>query len=998
MAVGKKVECRKFITTEPLGKSGETAEQKVWDAVRLAFADRDCIAYWRYPIFSKVGEFRKEPDILIADLKLGLTIIEVKSIVIDQIVAINGHKWEFQNFYTTGGNPYQQAENQLFAILGYCDREMALRDRVSGRAIVALPLISQQQWKEKEFNKLPSCPPIIFKDNLESDLGLGTRDWEVETREMGICSPTKQSLIEIIEQVAPVKKGTQLSNEQWKLLQAVISGTPMFRPPPRKFYLGKTRASRGAENSLIQNPLSLSPLIQESETAVNHIPRAEVLAKLQSQLLTLDLQQEHIGKEIPPGPQRIRGIAGSGKTVLLCQKAAIMHLKHPDWDIALVFFSRSLYETIIGILDKYLRRFSYGEIGYNQNNTKLRAFHAWGAKNQPGLYSTLCRASGIWSLSVNDTEFQQPNEALAYVCSHLLKSAKIPQIFDAILIDEGQDLIVNDELKYEEKQPFYWMAYQALRPANSSSLSPEERSVGGRDLRRLIWAYDEAQSLESLNIPTASELFGDDLGHLVSGEYSGGIKKTEVMHKCYRTPGPILTAAHGIGMGLLRWEGMLTGITRVEDWEAIGYEVKVDNLADESSVISTDIAIGRDFVGAGSPESLPPSDKLSKPAPTPLNHPGGCYKLSSSKFTNGQKITLYRPSENSPNLVPELWGSPVLEFQAYHSRVEELTALADNILYNLKVDSLRPSREILVIVLGSNFEAMELETYVASFLMERGIDVYIPSTPECNILKPDKENRNPNRFWCEGGVTVSRIHRAKGNEADMVYVVGFDNVAKDESNLSLRNQLFVALTRAKGWLRLSGIGAYPMYEEMWRVMESGDTFTFTFKRKPKREISVTDTGEILRRYADGDRNFQGVNLAGVELVGVNLQNANLIGANLQDADLRNAKLDGVRLVIANLSDADLSGASLRKAKLLGSILNDVQLNHADLSRADLSDAQLRNGQLVGAILKEANLSGADLSGANLLGANLEAVNFTDVNLTGAIMPDGTIFSSGVDGW
>lgn len=62
--------------------------------------------------------------------------------------------------------------------------------------------------------------------------------------------------------------------------------------------------------------------------------------------------------------------------------------------------------------------------------------------------------------------------------------------------------------------------------------------------------------------------------------------------------------------------------------------------------------------------------------------------------------------------------------------------------------------------------------------------------------------------------------RAKGNEADMVYVVGLDNVAKDESNLQLRNQLFVALTRAKGWVKLSGVGSYPLYEEIWRVMRS----------------------------------------------------------------------------------------------------------------------------------------------------------------------------------
>lgn len=40
--------------------------------------------------------------------------------------------------------------------------------------------------------------------------------------------------------------------------------------------------------------------------------------------------------------QRIRGIAGSGKTVILCQKAALMHLKYPQWRIALVFF-REVY-------------------------------------------------------------------------------------------------------------------------------------------------------------------------------------------------------------------------------------------------------------------------------------------------------------------------------------------------------------------------------------------------------------------------------------------------------------------------------------------------------------------------------------------------------------------------------------------------------------------------------------------------------------------------------
>lgn len=876
-----------FITTEPLEKSGEIGEHKAWDAIRDAFAHRECLGYWRYPIFSKVGKFRKEPDILIADSELGLIIIEIKAVTIDQIVAIAGHRWEFQNYYTISSNPYEQAENQLFALLGYCDREPSLRRKVSGRALVCLPRITEEQWYDSGFYQLPSCPPIIFQNHLHPL--------------PSVCASLPQQL----RQITPIIKGSTLSDQQWQLLKAVISGTPVFRikrlTPP---YIGGTGG--------VEQPAATPT-------------RASVLTQVRQSLSEFDLQQEHIGKTIPPGPQRIRGIAGSGKTVLLCQKAAHMHLKHPNWDIAFVFFSRSLYHPIIAQLNKWLLRFSGGEVEYDPKNGKLQVLHAWGAKNQPGLYSTLCRAAGVKRLTVEDTQSNRPNEALAEVCIQLLHNTVVPTLYDAILIDEGQDLIVDDSVKFQGKQPFYWMAYQALRPVDSAQ--PEQR--------RLIWGYDEAQSLESLKIPNASELFGEELGHFVTGQYSGGIKKSEIMHRCYRTPGPILTAAHGIGMGLLRYGGMLTGITRAEDWRAIGYEV-------------------------------------------------------TGRFIPGEQITLRRPKENSPNLVPELWEGSVLEFVAYRSRQEELSALAQNIFYNLRHDGLKPSREILVIVLGSGFEAMKLETAVAEFLISQGIDIYIPSTPDCNILQTDKQQRNPNKFWCEGGVTVSRIHRSKGNEADMVYVVGLDNVAKDESNLQLRNQLFVALTRAKGWVKLSGIGSYPMYEEMWRVMRSGDTFTFTFRRPPQREIGVTDTSELLKRYDTGGRNFQNADLSGAQLAGADLRNANLIGAILRNADLRNAQLDGAKLVIADLSGADLTNANLRKAKLVGAILKDVKLSGADLSWAKLGNADLRNAQLVGAKLVGAKLSGADLSGADLTGVNLEGADLTDVNLDGATMPDGSV--------
>lgn len=123
----------RFIETEVVSQAGASSEQKVWDAVKEAFGKREAFGYWRYPIFSKTGETRKEPDILIVNKSEGIIIIEVKAITIDQIESINGHKWSVKNFYSNTINPYQQAENQLYAILGYADREPDIRRHVTGR-------------------------------------------------------------------------------------------------------------------------------------------------------------------------------------------------------------------------------------------------------------------------------------------------------------------------------------------------------------------------------------------------------------------------------------------------------------------------------------------------------------------------------------------------------------------------------------------------------------------------------------------------------------------------------------------------------------------------------------------------------------------------------------------------------------------------------------------------------------------------------------------------
>jgi superfamily I DNA and RNA helicase len=467
-----------------------------------------------------------------------------------------------------------------------------------------------------------------------------------------------------------------------------------------------------------------------------------------------------------------------------------MHLKHPEWKIAFVFFTRSLYDQIEKLFELWIEHFTNGEIEYNDEyknlaGSNLRVLHAWGASDRDGLYGEICRIERVTKLNPGDTGEKVPNNGLAYGCRNFLKQKpKFNPIFDALVIDEGQDLITEDDLKFtaedgEEKQSIYWLAYQSLKSVTKEQ--PEQK--------RLIWAYDEAQTIHSTGavVPEAKEVLGKKLRLILGGSgggiYPGGIRKAHDMERCYRTPGAILTAAFALGTGFLSKDGITKSkieLMTKKNLQKIGFAV-----------------LEGDFRKPNTP------------------------------------ITITRPPENSPNPVPSLSNHPVIKFENYDSREDELLALLEKIESNLHNDKLKPHKNILVIALGYTtppyYDGNNLERQVANFLMEHGIDIYIPSSLELNDTNPKWPNNNPDLFWHDGGVTISRIDRTKGNEADMVYLVGLDNIAKNESDTKLRNQLFVALTRSRGWVNISGIGDYPFYEEVNKVIAQGNTFTFTLK-------------------------------------------------------------------------------------------------------------------------------------------------------------------------
>ncbi|MFM2315549.1 MAG: hypothetical protein RLZZ04_4827, partial [Cyanobacteriota bacterium] len=375
---------------------------------------------------------------------------------------------------------------------------------------------------------------------------------------------------------------------------------------------------------------------------------------------------------------------------------------------------------------------------------------------------------------------------LAEACLQLLENRIIPQIYDAVLIDEAQDLMA-DHWHYHHKQPFFWLAYQSLRPVNP--VSPQQR--------RLIWAYDELQSLGSLKLPEPVELFGEELGHLVTGQYNQQINKTEIISRSYRTPQQIIMVAQAIALGLLRKNGLLTGSIYPEEWTALGYTIT------------------------------------------------GNWQL-------GHQITLTREF-NSPNIMSELWQGEMICFERFPSRQQELTVLGQKLQQNITEEQFQSDREILIIVLGAAYEANTLLKHTATFLINQGLKIYLPSQRTYNCIDPAQQD-NPNQFWYPGAITLSTIHRAKGQEADLVYLVGLDRIAEFD-DISLRHQLFTALTRTRAWVNISGVGDYALYQELTELMKSGDCLTFTVTSQPQRELRISDRASLIQGYALGRKNM-----------------------------------------------------------------------------------------------------------------------------------------------
>jgi superfamily I DNA and RNA helicase len=344
---------------------------------------------------------------------------------------------------------------------------------------------------------------------------------------------TQPDIVELPGIMGALKTFTSITPEQLRLVNAAVQRITTIKPPNRRENVQR-KDSRGA-----------------------------VMKRIDREIANLDPWQNRAAIESPAGPQRIRGLAGSGKTIVLALKAAYLHARHPDWDIAVTFHTRSLYQQFQDLI----RRFVFDQTKDEPNWSKLRVLHSWGSPRQPGVYSEVATHHGVEPKTFTYAKQLYGYErAFGGVCRELMKVIEkgepAPPLFDAILIDEAQDL----------PQAFFEIAYSAVA-----------------DPKRVIWAYDELQNLTEHAMLPPARLFGmDERGRpRVPDLPATGLDEPDqdiILPVCYRNTTWALTIAHALGFGLYRNEGLVQFFDDAQLWSDIGYEVLDGAIAPNTEV------------------------------------------------------------------------------------------------------------------------------------------------------------------------------------------------------------------------------------------------------------------------------------------------------------------------------------------------------------------------------------------------------------------------------
>lgn len=481
------------------------------------------------------------------------------------------------------------------------------------------------------------------------------------------------------------------------------------------------------------------------------------LREIGRQIAFMDKWQKAAAIETPYGPQRIRGLAGSGKTVVLAHKAAYLHTRNPEWRIAITFHTRSLHQQI----NQLITSFVMDNWGEPLDEDKLQIVHAWGSARESGLYAQMAEAIGTVPRSFGSAAQEFGYErAFKGACAELLREVElrgeVPSIFDVVLVDEAQDL----------PSEFFKLLYAFTEHP-----------------KRIVWAYDEFQKLSDEGMPGTKELFGTDStgAAVVNIDNAPDFPKRDiVLPKSYRNTPWALATAHALGLGVYSEAGLVNYPERHETWTDIGY-----------------LTVGGEFI-------------------------------------QGTKVTIERDPQTVPSYFSNLLTpDDAISFERFATEVEQDTWIAAEVERFIANEEIRAEDCLIVLPEPRVWRSRAASIHRA--LERRGIRSHLVGVD--TIV---------DEIFMRGSVAIAHIYRAKGNEAPVVFAVDSHESNGGKLRKARRNAIFTAITRSRGWVRISGVGTRmdALMEEASQVKDKG--FRLAFDVPSDEEIA-----SIRAESADG---------------------------------------------------------------------------------------------------------------------------------------------------
>ncbi|WP_409310420.1 DEAD/DEAH box helicase [Pectobacterium sp. B1J-3] len=283
--------------------------------------------------------------------------------------------------------------------------------------------------------------------------------------------------------------------------------------------------------STIEGGKGLIRVKQRDTEGFSEESKVQIISKLESSIARFDSNQLGSCVNEVDGIERIRGLAGSGKTVVLAMKVAITHLRNPDKKILYTFSTKALYQHVKRLITRFYRQFDDLDPDFED---AIDILHAWGGSNASGVYYNACQNNSARFINFSEAQKNAPKEPFSYACRNLLDNYDIKEQYDYVFVDEAQDF----------DSSFLQLCLKLAR----------------KD--KMVFGLDVFQNIFQTTSPTIEEILGE----------GKNLSLDKFLNSCYRTPCATLICAHAIGLGV--YGNPVQAIKTAEDWQNLGYQVE----------------------------------------------------------------------------------------------------------------------------------------------------------------------------------------------------------------------------------------------------------------------------------------------------------------------------------------------------------------------------------------------------------------------------------------